>query len=196
MSNSAPNRLTTETKQKESVVPNGEPQQSYDGGRGSDVDRAVGQDHLAVATTADFFPRLPPEIRNMVWNLAAFEPRVIKVRYSGGVPANIQQLTPDSPLLQVNREARTFSLKISKPIVKLENGHNRIYYQPEIDTVLFTMTTEVIDHLEGFAAILVGMGGAPCLEIYAEHLQRLCYHPQIANAFKILKRVHDAGLLA
>ena len=161
----------------------------------SSLNGSTKNENIIVAKTATSFPQMPPELRNMVWQFAANEPRVMQVRYEDGDLRITKQLAPNLPILEVSHEARTYALKVLKTIVTDDNGKGLIYCHPNIDTLWFSTMKDVVGHLATFVNGLAGMEGTPIVGLNLEHLQRLYYHPYHTGAvFKVFKRLQEAKI--
>ena len=86
----------------------------------------------------DPFPDLPAEVRLLIWKYALSTPRVVGVKIAHSstgrmlVPTN-----PLSPLLRVNKEARTEALKVIQPYRRDNKTQLHVYANFDLDIIWF-----------------------------------------------------------
>ena len=88
------------------------------------------------------FPRLPSEIRAMIWNHAMIfwsEPQVICVKMESSKPGVLiptGRTAVQCPLLQVNQESRTETLNVVQPYIYNNYGIPVVYINSRLDIIL------------------------------------------------------------
>jgi hypothetical protein len=103
---------------------------------------------MANEHTFTLFPKLPPELRNMVWRFAASEPRVVKIFSERPNPKDWtstiadHQIYSDSrqhipPILQATSESRRVALKFYTPAFASRIGYP-IYFNFSYDILYLT----------------------------------------------------------
>jgi hypothetical protein len=105
------------------------------------------------------FPKLPLELRRMIWHAAAAAPRVISIKWVGDYndpdnePGEIVPAGPLNPLLLVSKEARTEVLKVQRPLPQLRLSKEQLTPQVITNSGVDTVW---ISGLEDTYAILYG----------------------------------------
>jgi hypothetical protein len=100
------------------------------------------------------FPRLPLEIRRMIWDAAASAPRVIPIKFVGDHDiydydsVSIIAIGPQHPLLQVSIEARTEALKVQRP---LSRKGPTIWANSSVDTIWIPYLDDTFEILDLYA---------------------------------------------
>jgi hypothetical protein len=102
------------------------------------------------------FPKLPQEIRRMIWSTAAAAPRVVPVQFVGDDEflGEAVPITPPHTLLLVSTEARNEALRVQHPLPLYNHGQGcpRIFMNSGVDTIW-------IDNIRDVSSVLDAFGG-------------------------------------
>jgi hypothetical protein len=100
------------------------------------------------APTLDFplFPKLPAELRLMIWREARPGPRLVDVKFRfedkysrfGSTPTHCTSRTPPPAMLGVCRESREEALKKYSLCFAMDSGRAKIYFDLEVDNLFIT----------------------------------------------------------
>jgi len=102
------------------------------------------------------FPKLPQEIRRMIWSTAAAVPRVVPVQFVGDDEflGEAVPIAPPHPLLLVSTEARNEALGVQHPLPLYNHGQEcaRIFMNSGVDTIW-------IDNIRDVSSVIDAFGG-------------------------------------
>ncbi|KAH9215235.1 hypothetical protein DL95DRAFT_501109 [Leptodontidium sp. 2 PMI_412] len=92
------------------------------------------------------FPKLPVELRTMVWNFAIFAPRVLGVKrndYNKDGDTEFEPSTGPNVLRYINTESRKAAMEVQKVIIDQNLvGEVGLFFNPLVDIVWFHHPTE------------------------------------------------------
>jgi hypothetical protein len=101
------------------------------------------------------FPKLPQEVRPMIWSTAAAIPRVVPVQLAGDDEylGEVVPVGPQHPLLLVSMEARSEALGIQHRLPLINHGQecSRIFINSGVDTIWIDNIKDVSSVLDGLA---------------------------------------------
>jgi hypothetical protein len=147
-------------------------------------DKLTHIEHL-IGLEFTLFPKLPTEIKSMIWKLAVYVPRIVTIKTNRNYHSSNNAFfttSPPSPLLLATRESRAEVLKVLRPLTKFPlHPKQPIVTNPLVDTLWIlsgnVRDSESYDHINEALQRLGRPGTAPI--------------PRLALPYRFWKEVED-----